>query len=85
MTQGKLSGGETIPVRDPWFIKAGVGIIALSFGPFATLLAIDFVSRTDLEIGPTFLLFLLGSAFGFLCVGLGFVGVLVGWTTERHK
>jgi hypothetical protein len=76
---------KTIRFRDSWFIKAGFGIIALSFGPFGALLAIDFVSRTDLEVGPTFLLFLLGSAFGFLCVGLGFVGVLVGRTAERHK
>ena len=74
---------KPIRFRDSWFVKAGIGIIALSFGPFGSLLAVALVLRRDLAVGPTGLVLLLGTLMGTFSIALGMVGVLVRRAAKR--
>jgi hypothetical protein len=68
---------KQVRFRDAWFIRAGLGIIALSGFPFTSVALAGLIFRKNIEVGPTFLWFLLGAAFGFLAVMLGTAGVIV--------
>jgi hypothetical protein len=67
---------KVIRFRNSWFIQAGIGMIVLFGMPFGLVIFVGLVLHKRLEVGPTFLWFVLGFGFGLLCTGLGFLGVL---------
>jgi len=67
---------KQIRLRDIWFVQAGVGIIVLS-SPFTAVVLADLIFHRNIEVGPTFLWFLLGAAFGCLSLMFGIAGVVV--------
>ena len=68
---------KQVRFRDAWFIRAGLGIIVLSAFPFTAVALAGLLFRKNIEVGPTFLWFLLGAVFGFLAIMLGITGVIV--------
>jgi hypothetical protein len=68
---------KQIRFRDSWFIRAGLGIIVLSALPFTAVAFAGLIFHRNVEVGPTFLWFLLGAAFGFLAIMLGIAGLIV--------
>jgi len=66
-----------IRLRDIWFVQAGVGIIVLSASPFTAVVLAGLIFHRNIEVGPTFLWFLLGAAFGCFSLMFGIAGVVV--------
>jgi len=68
---------KQVRFRDSWFVKAGIGTVVLSGLPFTAVVLAGLVFQRNIEMGPTFLWFLAGGAFGFLAIMLGIAGVIV--------
>ena len=75
--EGNPVANKQIRFRDSWFIRGGFGIAVLSTTPLTLVMLLGLLFHKHIEVGPTFLWLVLGCGFGFLCMGLGLVGVLV--------
>jgi hypothetical protein len=80
-----LRENKQIRFRDSWFIRAGFVIAALSTMPLALVMLFGSLSNNNIEVGPTFLWLVLGRGLGFLCMGLGLVGVLVQRVSQNKR
>jgi len=76
---------KQIRFRDSWFIRAGFGIAVLSTMPLALVTLLGLLFHKNIEVGPTFLWLVLGCGFGFLCMGLGLVGLLVQRASQSKR
>jgi hypothetical protein len=68
---------KQIRFRDTWFVQAGIGIIPLSALPLTAVFLAGLMFHRNIEVGPMFLWFLLGAAFGCLALMFGIAGVVV--------
>jgi hypothetical protein len=75
---------KQIRFRDSWFIRAGLGIAVLSAVPLTLVILLGLLFDNN-EVGPTFLWLVLGCGLGFLCMGLGLVGVLVRRASQSTR